>query len=276
LNTTSSPRTPPAVFRCRVAARAAVQATDEAIAQWRRQPPPLAGSPLPGSFLKHSEEQTVTAVAAVHTAITQAGWSGRSFSDWGVVAAANFFGRGGTAVTLQRFRQEGAWGVSPHMIPHHSVHAVSGTLSQVLKIYGPNFGIGGGGPGACLEAVPVAAALLAERTVPGLWLLFSGHEREWTPVEDARSVAPPQPPRCEAVALALVPADGDESGLYLSAGTDGRPAGSSAWADLPAFTLSALVAHLGGRGPVAAAAWRLPESGWFGLDVVAPGTGSRR
>src|SRR5205807_3785835 len=99
------------VFRCPVAACAAVRATAEVLAQWRKQPPPLAGHPLPASFLKHSDEQTVAAVAAVHEAISRQGWSGRSFSDWGVIAAPNFFGRGGTASQIQRFAEEGAWGV---------------------------------------------------------------------------------------------------------------------------------------------------------------------
>src|SRR5262249_43183277 len=162
---------------------AAVRAGVEALGQWRRQPPPLTGQPLPASFLKHSENQTVAAVAAMYEAIARRGWLGQPFTDWGVIAAPSFLGRGGTAHTGRRFAQEGAWGVSPHVIPHQSLHAVSGTLSQLLKIHGPNFGISGG-PHAFREAFLIAAALLAEENLPGLWLILSGHECEWLPVEN--------------------------------------------------------------------------------------------
>jgi hypothetical protein len=264
----SSPTTP-AVIRCHVATAAAVRANSETLAQWRRQPPPIAGQPLPASFLKHSEEQTIAAVAAVHEALSRRGWSGRSFADWGVVAAPNFFGRGGTALTIQRFSQEGAWGVSPHLIPHQSLHAVSGTISQLLKIHGPNFGIGGG-PQACHDAFLIAAALLAEGAVPGLWLLFSGYEREWLPVENTKSVEPARPPLCEAAALALVPAADAADGLFLKIGPDATRTG------LDEFTLSALAQALMRDGGPATAAWRMPGAGWCELDVVAQGAGSRR
>src|SRR5258708_31830702 len=128
--------TPPAVIRCRVAAHAAVRAAPATLAQWRRQPPPLTGQPLPTSLLKHSDDQTVATVAAVHAALVRQSWIGQSFSDWGALAAPNFFGRRGVGHSAQRYVQEGAWGVSPHVIPHQSLHAVSGTISQLLKMHG--------------------------------------------------------------------------------------------------------------------------------------------
>ncbi len=264
----SSPTTAP-VVRCPVAAHAAVRATPEALAQWRKQPPPIAGTPVPASFVKHSEEQTLAALAALHAAITRAGWTGRSFADWGVVAASNFFGRGGTAHTVQRYAQEGAWGVSPHLIPHQSLHAVSGTLSQLLKMHGPNFGIGGG-PEACNDAFLIAGALVAEGTLPGLWLLLTGYDRELLPLENGKTAdVVARPALCEAVALALVSGAADEA-LALCVGADTTRIG------LDVFRLSALVERLSAGGGPVAGAWRMPGAGWCELELVAQGAGSPR
>ena len=41
-----------------------------------------------------------------------------SFTDWGVIGAPRFMGRAAMAQALQKFDQEGAWGISPHLIPH--------------------------------------------------------------------------------------------------------------------------------------------------------------
>jgi hypothetical protein len=127
--------------------------------------------PPPASFLKHADEQSVAGLAAVHRAIGHR-LAGVSFADWGVVAAPELLGQTVMGPTLQRFAQEGAWGISPHLIPHRSLHSVSGTISQALGLHGPNFGVGGG-PGAVSEAFLAAASLIAERHVPGLWLVLT-------------------------------------------------------------------------------------------------------
>jgi hypothetical protein len=267
LDATLSPATP-AVIRCRIAAHAAVRAAPNALAQWRRQPPPLTGQPLPTSFFRHSDDQTVATVAVVHAALVRQGWLGHSFADWGAIAAPNFFGRSGTAHSVPRYVKEGAWGVSPHVIPHQSLHAVSGTISQLLKMHGPNFGISGG-PRACNDAFLIAGAMLAEGCVSGLWLLLSGHEREWVPVEDGQ-VSDSPPPLCEAVALALTPAADADDGLFLRIGSDVDRA------ELGDFTLSALVAALTAADGPAEGAWSVPGTGWFELEVVSQTAGSRR
>jgi 3-oxoacyl-(acyl-carrier-protein) synthase len=263
----SSPTPSPPGLRCRVAVHAAVRATPEALGQWRREPPPIGGQPAPASLFKHSEEQTLAAVAAVHEALVQGGWLGRSFTDWGVLAASSFLGRGGSAYTIQRYGQEGAWGVSPHVIPHQSLHAVAGTLSQLLKVHGPNFGISSGAQ-ACQDAFLIAATVLAEGTVPGVWLVLTGYEREWIPVDNAKTVEPACPPLCEAVALALVPATERVDGFYLNLGLE--PA-CNGLADL---TLSALVTALTDLRP--ARAWRTPALGWVELQWVSSAVGSTR
>ena len=272
MDATLSNCTTPAVIRCAIAAHAAVRATPEMLAQWRRQPPPVAGQPLPTTFLKHSDDQTVASLAAVHQAIVRAGWLGRSFSDWGVIAAPSFFGRGGMAHAVQRYAEDGAWGVSPHVIPHQSLHAVSGTISQLLKLHGPNFGINGG-PQACNDAFLIAAALLAEAAVPGLWLLLSGHEREWMPTENGKSADPStteriQPPVCEAVALAVVPAAPDDD-LCLCIGPEATETGRDV------FTVAALIAALTAMDGPVARTWTLPGAGWLELEAATRTAGSR-
>src|SRR5262249_310020 len=113
----------------------------------RQRPGPGIGESLPATFLRHADEQTVAGLPAVLHAIQNSRMSVADFRDWGIVAAPCFIGRATLAVALQRLATEGAWGISPHLIPHRSQHAVSGTISQVLKIFGPNFGAGGG-PGS--------------------------------------------------------------------------------------------------------------------------------
>ena len=277
MDSTLHPSTPSPVVRCPVAAHAAVRATADMLAQWRQQPPPLTGQPLPASLVKHSDDQTLAAVAALYAALEGRGWLGQSFTDWGVIAAPNFFGRAGNAHAIQRFGQEGAWGVSPHVIPHHSLHALSGTISQMLKIHGPNFGISGAAQ-ACQDAFLIAAALLAEATVPGLWLLLSGHDREWLPLENGK-LEPAGPlvaatPACdavvcEAVALALMPATAPADGLTLRIGPELNRVG------LADLTLPALVSALDAAGPMRGH-WRLPGTGWVELAAVTHSIGSRR
>jgi hypothetical protein len=227
----------------------------------------LTGQPLPASLVKHSEDQTLAAVAALYVALTTRGWLGQSFADWGVIAAPNFFGRTGNAHSIERFGQEGPWGVSPHVIPHHSLHAVSGTISQLLKVHGPNFGISGAAQ-ACQDAFLIAAALLAEGGVPGLWLLLSGHERERVPVESGKT-EPGRAVVCEAVAMALVPAAVPGDGLTLRIGAELHRVG------LADLTLSALVRALDPAGP-SCGQWRLPGTGWVELGAVTQSVGSRR
>src|ERR1700686_4107846 len=167
---------PPALettVRYQVAASAMLRGDSDAIAQWRKQPVVVGADRLPISFLKHSQDQTVVGLMGVLNAVAQQGWQERSFADWSVIAAPDLFGRVALAQTLQRFLQEGAWGVSPQSIPHQSLHAPSGTISQALKIYGPNFGVSGG-PNAGPDAFLIAAAMMFDRGLPGLWVVLSG------------------------------------------------------------------------------------------------------
>src|SRR5438067_465552 len=80
-------------------------------------------------------------------------------------------------------------GLSPHFIPHRSQHAISGTISQALKIHGPNFGAGGG-PGAAAEALLAGAVLLEGSRLPGVWVVLTGWDPEYVPDPEGR-------PTCE-------------------------------------------------------------------------------
>jgi hypothetical protein len=156
---------------------------------------------LPASFLKHADEQTVAGLCSVYQAIDRAGLQACCFREWGVVAGPRFLGRPAMAAALQRFAAEGAWGVSPHLIPHRSLHSISGTVSQALRIHGPNFGVGGG-PGGTVEILLAATALLEGKRLPGVWMVLTCLDPE-SPPDEAGKVA--NGTQAVGLALALTP-----------------------------------------------------------------------
>lgn len=247
---------------CAVLAAGTLRATADMIPALRQSPGPEVGDPYPTSFLKHADEQTVAGLAAVFRAIHHHGLKQMPFVDWGVVAAPRFLGRATLAVALERFALEGAWGVSPHLIPHRSLHSISGTVSQALGIKGPNFGVGGG-PLAADEAFLVAGTLLAENRLPGLWVVLTAWEPE--PVLEGptmKSSAGPRPADSDfvAAALALAPLSARWQGARLDIGAGPmRRKGETRSPSRPArppFSLVDLVQALSGPGP-RGAAWRL-------------------
>jgi hypothetical protein len=190
---------------------AGVRVTPEMLPSLRQRPGPGIGDSLPATFLRHADEQTVAALAAVLHTIHDSGMSVADFKDWGIVAAPCFLGRAMLAVALQRLAAEGAWGISPHIIPHRSQHAVSGTISQVLKIVGPNFGAGGG-PGSVGEALLAGAVLLEGNRLPGVLIVMTDWEPEAIPDVDG-SLSPDAV--CHALAMALVGARPSWPGVRL-------------------------------------------------------------
>jgi hypothetical protein len=238
----------------------------EGLADLRRQPGPACGAPLPPAFLKHTDEQTVVGLAAVLRAIHDHGLTpapqARSasdgttgnpgFTDWGIVAAPRFLGRPTMAAALQRFAAEGAWGVSPHLIPHRTLHSVSGTVSQALKIHGPNFGVGGG-PGAAAEGLLTGAAMLECRRLPGVWVVITALDPEQAPDECGR---PAPGTVCAGLALALVAPRPQGAGIRLRVfgGSDAALPAGAAWtaggsAGIDLFHLQGLLALLDGPRP---------------------------
>jgi hypothetical protein len=171
----------------------------------RRSPIQGHGDPFSISSLKHFDEQTLAVLAALQQALRESNLAPdpvvRPFTHWGVVAAPRFLGRAMLGPSIARFHSEGAWGVSPHMIPYRSLHSISGTVSQYLKIHGPNFGVGGG-PGGEAELLLAGVTMLDSMKLPGVWLLFSRIDPESHPDENGR---PHADASCEAIAMAIVP-----------------------------------------------------------------------
>ncbi len=162
---------------CDVVAVGRLRVPVENLPELRRRPSPVPSPGLPATFLKNADEQTVFALAAVYQAIHDAGLEAPSFGRWGVLAAPHKIGRTAMAQALPNYRAEGAWGMSPHLIPHRSLHCVSGAISCALKMHGPNFGVGEGPA----EALPIALAMLAQQRVEGVWLVLTAFDPPASP-----------------------------------------------------------------------------------------------
>ena len=202
---------PRSAVSCDVVGYGIVQATQARIAELRTKPGRVAGEALPPAFLKHADDQTVAALVSVLQTVEEHQLDSIDYKNWGVIAAPRFLGRVAMAAAMQRFAAEGAWGVSPHLIPHRSLHSLPGTVSQALKINGPNLGVGGG-PNSAAEALLAAVALLADETIPGVWVVISAWDPE--PVVDAAGQVT-NAPTCHSLALALAPSIGVRQGLRL-------------------------------------------------------------
>jgi hypothetical protein len=197
-------------LECDVLAFGSVGLTPQELALSRQNLIPPDGIKLAPGFLKHAEEQTLAALAAVFKAIKNHGLEGHTFSDWYVIGAPRYIGRFAVAGALERFKAEGAWGVSPHLIPHRSLHSISGAISQALKIHGPNLGVGGG-KSAADEGLMLAISLLGTSMTAGAWVVMTG----WNPEPDVSLPLADQSMVCNALALALVPAQAEFHGWRL-------------------------------------------------------------
>jgi hypothetical protein len=228
-------------------------ASPERLAQLRKNPGPIPFEKIAPSMLRAADEQTIVGLAAVLEA-TPSLPQPHDFSAWGVIAAPVHMGRAANHAALQRFREEGAWGISPNVIPQHSLHALSGVISQVLASRGPNFGIGNG-PSSAAEAFLLAATMLADPTLPGLWVVLTGHEREMLP--------PQSPPACIAIALALQHAtEAENSPSFVLYPHD--PVDASHSRILEPLSLWSLASVL--RDPLPSRSWRVGEFGRLSLD----------
>jgi hypothetical protein len=227
----------------------------------RQRPGPGVGEALPGSFLKHADEQTVVGLAAVLQAIHSSELRSASFGDWGIVAAPCFLGRSLLAAALHRFAVEGAWGMSPHFIPHHSGHSVSGTISQVLKSHGPNFGAGGG-PGGAVDALVSGAVLIDANHLPGAWVVLVGYNLEPIPERDGSCSSPVV---CHAAALALGAERPGRQGLHLRIVPEDRgqqPEPAAGPATLTCGNLEALLATITrAEDPASTLVWQIDGGG---------------
>lgn len=181
-----------------VLAYAQVQVTPDQVATLRKQPGPWQGEPPSPTSLKYSDEQTLTGLAAVLHAMDRFGLHREDFAEWGILACPRFIGRG-MATAMEKFKTGGAPVIQPNVIPHRLLHALSGTLSQVLKMHGPNLGVGGG-PIEDRELLQAAASFLISGQAPGFWLVFTGYSPEYIPEGPG---VPMSPWVCHGLAVAL-------------------------------------------------------------------------
>jgi hypothetical protein len=171
-----------------------VTAAADGIPALRRAPGRLGDAAIAPGLLKHADEQSVVGVVAVLRAVAAGGLDPAGFGDWGVVAAPGFLGRAAFNDAFPRFLADGAWGVGPLLTASHSLHSVSGMVSQALNAHGPNLGAGGA-PSEDEQALLAAAVLLDEGAAPGVWVVLT----DWTPGPDGDQ----SPAAYEALAVAL-------------------------------------------------------------------------
>jgi hypothetical protein len=246
-------------LECDIVAHAAVQVPTDQVAPLRRNPGTLQVKTFTPAMLRLADEQTVVAISAVFQAIERHGLAGTDFTHWGILGTPTFLGRSTVVHAILRFRKDGAWGVSPHIIPHRLLHAVSGTLSQVLGVHGPNYGVGGG-PDGISEALLTAMTLINTEKLPGLWLMLTGHDPEPTLDEEGLITSPGV---CVAMALALAAPQPGHRGLRLRLDAGVNSPGPS------------LVSHQGlrealsGASPSKTAAWRIDGFGTMTLQGEA-------
>lgn len=251
----------------RVVAHGLIRAGAAQIPALRHLPASAGGHAVPASLLRHADAQTVVGLAAVVTAMEASGLDPAQCSDWGIVAAPRFLGRVQLAGAFAQYAIDGAWGVSPHLVPHHSLHSMAGTISQALKISGPNLGAGGGREGE-REAFLAATTLLAREGLPGVWLVVTGWVPELAPAatENAGAETAQAQPECRGLALGLAKLDGGGSSpcLRLCVATEEE---SAPTAGFDAIGLSAWLAQAGGASPEAGcASWSLGETSWIELE----------
>jgi hypothetical protein len=199
---------------CDVVAWGSYRASAADLPALRKSPGTLGDESMPNGLLRHVDEQTVVGVAAVLKAARESGLEPSSFARWSVLAAPRFLGRAKFETTFPQYQAEGAWGVSPHLVPGHSLHSPSGTISQVLHAHGANLGIGGT-PGGEREAFLVAATWLQADWADGVWLVFTSRDPE-----AIGEVAVSEPGDYRSLALALVGSRPGHSGMKLRIGPE--------------------------------------------------------
>jgi hypothetical protein len=227
----------------------------------RKRLPDWAPADTSGHFLKYADEQSVVAVAAVDQARKSLEVPTEQ-KDWAIIAAPRFIGRLGGVSILERFCRGGGPAISPHTIPQHSLHSVSGALSILFGSHGPNFGVGG-------SASALSEGFLAALTFPfversaGIWLIGTAWDPEPTADSTGRCT---NNPTCYAAALALQPNASSLScgQLKLSPSSAGPPASHS---ELTVMQLSDQLNAVASGRPTCNLQWRLSWGGVVSLEI---------
>ena len=187
-------------LECAVTAYATTRFRYEDVNALRKQSENLPGA-LGNSVLRHSDEQTLAALAAVREAVNRFGSRPDDFEKWGVVCSTRYLGRSAFAQALTKFAVDGPWNVSVQVVPNRSLHSPASMVGLALGCHGPCVGVGGGLDGET-DAWLTATSLLDQQSLPGMWLIFSG----WEPDEHIDIDGNPlTETRCTALVLALQP-----------------------------------------------------------------------
>jgi hypothetical protein len=161
-----------------------------------------------------------------------------------------------------RFLEEGAIGVSPHIIPHRSTHSLSGTISLAFAMHGLNHGVGGA-DGALVEGLLAALAILGDGNLPGLWLVLTEWDPEPVPEEWAAGTTEAV---CHAVAMALMTGDDERARSRLRL----IPEGPEDDVGRPLPTVAKLAEFLkGSNAPSLPRSWRCPLEWGATLEISA-------
>ncbi|MFN0016994.1 MAG: hypothetical protein ACKVP0_01975 [Pirellulaceae bacterium] len=169
------------------------------IAGLRKTIPRWAAADTQAHFFKYSDEQTILAVRALDSLIEGNGIDIKELANCAVIAAPQFLGRVQGANAFARFLHNGAQGISPHLIPQHSLHSVSGAISVLLGSQGVNLGVGGG-PHSLDDAFLTAATLLKSGNAKSCVLVCTAWDPEPLPNRDGQCT---NEPICHAFAFAL-------------------------------------------------------------------------
>jgi hypothetical protein len=144
--------------------------TSPELAKCRKELMENLPKPLSPQFLRHSDEQTLTSLLAISEAIRSANMTSSVFQDWAIVSSSRNLGRSAFAAVVDKYRDEGPWGVSVHVIPHCTAHSVAGTISLALESHGPCIGAGLQDDS---DALLAAACILQRPNWFGAWVVFS-------------------------------------------------------------------------------------------------------
>ena len=161
-------------LECEVTGYSALRFTPEDVNALRKKSHELPGD-LGNSLLRHTDEQTLAALAAVKDATQQFPQSTPDYRDWGVVCSSRYLGRTAFAQSLVKFAAEGPWNVSVQVVPNRSLHSPASMVGLALGCHGPCVGVGGGLDGET-DAWITATSLLESPSVAGMWMIFCGWE----------------------------------------------------------------------------------------------------
>ena len=180
---------------CSVTSQATVRLSNDDVQPLRKQSDTLPGN-LGNSVLRHSDEQTLTALFAVKDAIAHFEAPPENFDNWGVVFSSRYLGRTAFVQSLNKFAVDGPWNVSVQVVPNRSLHSPASMVGLALGCHGPCVGVGGGLDGET-DAWLTATSLLDQHQLEGMWLIFSG----WEPDEQVDTESNPL---CESMCTSLV------------------------------------------------------------------------